>query len=207
MAVILENLQHFRPLAKQVVLQTRRRVLEGEKVPNDEKIFSIFEEHAELLIRGKAGKPIEFGHMIEIEQVAGGFITNFQVFESRPIEHQLVDGALETHKKIFGSYPIGLAADKGYWQDPEGYERWAEKVSVVSICKKGGRTEGEREREHGALFKTLQGFRAGIEGTISVLKRCFRLLRCMNKGWRNFAATVGASIFAHNLVNLARAPC
>jgi len=207
LALILKDLQHFHPLAEQVVTQARRRVIDGEKVPNEEKIFSIFEEHTELLKRGKAGKPIEFGHMIELEQVGGGFITNFQVFEKKPVEYELVHEALKVHKRLFKSYPQGLTADKGYWENSSAYDKLSEKISVVSICKKGGRTSEEKAREHASVFRALQGFRAGIEGSISFLKRCFRLARCMNKGWRNFAATVGTSIIAHNLVKLARAPC
>ena len=83
-------------------------------------------------------------------------------------------------------------------------ERLEKKVAVVSIGKKGRRTLQETEREHDLLFRLAQRFRAGVEGTISFLKRSFRLARCFNKGWEHFVSTIGQTIFAHNLLVLAR---
>ena len=74
----------------------------------------------------------------------------------------------------------------------------------MSIGKQGRRTEREARREHSAAFRAAQRFRAGIEGSISFLKRALRLARCFNKGWEHFVATVGATVFAHNLLVLAR---
>ena len=66
------------------------------------------------------------------------------------------------------------------------------------------RTVEQTEREHDPLFRLAQRFRAGVEGSISFLKRILRLARCFNKGWKHFAATVGQTVFAHNLLVLAR---
>jgi hypothetical protein len=76
---------------------------------------------------------------------------------------------------------------------------------VVSIAKQGNRTAAETEREQDPLFRHAQAFRAGVEGSISFLKRMLRLARCFNKSWEHFEATVGQTIFAHNLLVLARA--
>jgi IS5 family transposase len=201
---IVQQIDHYIDLGQRVVNQARRRVLEGERVPNEEKLFSIFEPHTELLKRGKAGKDVEFGHMIQIEQVDGKLITNYDVFDKKPVEHQLVARALESHKKLFGEYPDTLAADKGYYESMAAVERLEKKVAVVSIGKKGRRTLQETEREHDLLFRLAQRFRAGVEGTISFLKRSFRLARCLNKGWEHFVSTVGQTIFAHNLLRSVR---
>ena len=99
-----KELDHYRGLGERVLDQARRRILDEEAVPNEEKIFSIFEPHTELLKRGKAAKPIEFGHMIQIQQVEGKFISDYEVFEKKPVEHQLVEPALERHKELFGKY-------------------------------------------------------------------------------------------------------
>jgi IS5 family transposase len=184
--------------------QASRRVLDGEQVPNDEKLFSIFEPHTELLKRGKAAKPVEFGHMIQVGQVAAKFITDYEVFEKKPIEHQLIKPALENHKKLFGHYPESVAADKGYYQDMGAIETLSKKITVVSIAKKGSRTPDEVLRETDRDFRLAQRFRAGVEGTISFLKRILGLARCLSKGWTHYASTVGATIFAHNLLILAR---
>jgi IS5 family transposase len=201
---LVEELGHYRDLGKKVTDQARRRVLLGESVPNDQKLFSIFEPHTELLQRGKAGKPIEFGHMIQIQQVAQKFITDYEAFEKKPVEHQLLDPAMESHRKLFGGFPKEIAADKGYYESVDALEALGKKVKLVAIGKKGTRTEEETEREHDPAFRHAQRFRAGVEGTISFLKRILGLLRCFNRGWGHFAATVGATVFSHNLLILAR---
>jgi IS5 family transposase len=201
---VVEEIGHYLELGGRVIDQARRRVIDGESVPNEEKIFSIFESHTELLKRGKAGKDVEFGHMIQIQQVASKFITDYDVFEKRPVEHALLGSALKSHRSLFGDYPDVLAADKGYYHSRDALERLRQKVRVVSIGKKGSRTAQEVEAEHDQLFRHAQRFRAGVEGTISFLKRVLGLARSVNKGWEHFAATVAQTIFAHNLLVLAR---
>lgn len=184
--------------------QARRRVLDGESVPNDEKLFSIFEPHTELLKRGRAGKEVEFGHMISIQQVEGKFITDYEVFEKKPVEYELVDGAIESHRQLFGKAPDVFAADKGFWESPLATERLGWQVPLVAIGKKGKRTAEETAHERSLPFRLAQNFRAGVEGSISFLKVVLGLWRCMNKGFEHFVSTVGATVFAHNLLNLAR---
>jgi len=201
---LASELAHYRDLALRVIDQATRRVLDGQSVPNQEKIFSIFEPHTELLIRGKAAKPIEFGHMIQIQQVGGKFITDYDVFEKKPVEHQLLEPALAHHHKLFGHPPAMLTADKGYYQDMSAIDRLQKKVELVAIAKKGSLTPEQRQRETDPDFRFAQRFRAGVEGTISFLKRVLGLFRCLNRGWEHYVSTIGAAIFTHNLLILAR---
>lgn len=201
---LAQELWHFHDLAQRVIDQAKRRVFEGESVPNEEKLFSIFEPHTELLKRGKAGKDIEFGHMIQIQQVVEKFITDYEVYEKKPVEHTLVKPALASHRKLFGSNPSLFAGDKGYFKNMDTIGELEKTIDVVSIAKKGKRTIEETEREHDPLFRQGQAFRAGIEGTISFFKRVLRLARCYSKGWEHFVSTVGNTVFAHNLLLLAR---
>jgi IS5 family transposase len=201
---LIEQIAAAQALAQHVVDQARRRVLCGESVPNEEKLFSLFEPHTELLKRGKAGKDIEFGHMIQIQQVREKFITDYDVYATRPQEPQLLEPALASHRALFGTDPSVLTADKGYYESMEAIRALERRIDTVSIAKKGARTKAESEREHDPLFRHAQAFRAGIEGTISFLKRVLRLGRCLNKGLEHFIATVGQTVFAHNLLVLAR---
>lgn len=201
---IISELQDYRELGDRVVDQAKRRVLHGEKVENDEKLFSIFEPHTELLKRGKAGKPIEFGHMVMFAQTEEKFITSYDAYEKKPVEHELVDGVIADHKKLFGARPATLAADKGFYESREKLKQLEKTIDTVAIGKLGKRTPEEDAREHSLAFKLGQAFRAGIEGTISFVKRCLRLARCFNKGWRHYSATIGATVFVHNLLILAR---
>jgi IS5 family transposase len=201
---IAQQIDHYLELGERVVDQARRRIFEDERVPNEEKLFSIFEPHTELLKRGKAGKDVEFGHMIQIQQVACKFITDYDVFDRRPVEHELLEHALANHRQLFGHFPELLAGDKGYYHSMAAVERLENRVAVVSIGKKGRRTPQETEREQDPLFRLAQRFRAGVEGTISFLKRTLRMARCFNKGWKHFVSTIGQTILAHNLLVLAR---
>ena len=195
---------HYLPLAAQCVAQARKRVLEGQEVPHAEKIFSIFEPHTELLIRGKAGKKVEFGHMVEVRQVEGGLITHYAAHAKRPAEAPLLERAVVEHKELFGRVPEVCAGDKGFYSQ-QAVENVV-KLGVQRVCvpKKGRRNEEEEKREHSRWFKLAQAFRAGIEGTISVLKRVFGLWRCLREGWVHFQSWVGTGVLAHNLVLLAR---
>ena len=204
LAGTLDEMQHYEMLSLRVIDQARRRVLEGEKVSNSEKLFSLFETHTELLIRGKAGKPIEFGHMVLLQEVEHQFISAYEVFEKRPSDESLVDSILKRHQRTFGHLPGGFAADKGFYQSMEKLYELEEVIPNVSIAKKGSRTAEEMEREHAPIFRSLQRFRAGIEGTISVLKRAFRMARCLYRSFRTFCSSAGSRVFAHNLVVLAR---
>jgi IS5 family transposase len=198
------TLDHYHHLGQQVATQATRRVLDGEKVPNGEKLFSIFEPHTELIKRGKAGKPIEFGHVVLLEQVEGCFISDYKVYDHKPDESKLLDPIVAVHEELFGAPPDLVTADKGFWGGTDPIRSLEQKVPVVSVCKKGGRSEEEKARERTREFKMGQRFRAGIEGSISVLKRCFSLFRCLRKGWLHYAALVGNAIIAHNLCILAR---
>jgi len=201
---VVAQIEHFHALGLKVADQARRRVLDGEKVANDEKVLSIFEPHTEILIRGKAGKPIEFGHMIAIQQVENKFITDYEVFDRKPIDHTLVDPALESHRELSGENPAEFSADRGFYESMDKIRELEEEIEVVSIGKKGTRTDEETERETSTGFKLAQKFRAGVEGSISFLKRGLGMTRCLNKGWEHYVATVGATVFAHNLLVLAR---
>jgi IS5 family transposase len=186
------------------VIKQSQRAFNGETVPAAERIFSIFEPHTELLIRGKTHKPNEFGHMVTIGQTGEKFIHFYKVEEKSRHDINLGDEAKEVHRKLFGSYPQKFTADKNYYGGPEHTGKWEKKISEYSVGKKGNRTEEKMKREHGDWFKILQAFRAGCEGSISVLKRVFGLRRCLNRTFKSFAASVGCLVFCHNLVVMSR---
>ena len=201
---LLSDLDRYDVLIEKVIRQASRRVLDGERVPNAEKLFSIFEPHTELLIRGKVAKPIEFGHIVLLQQVEEKFITGYDVFERRPSDESLVANILKSHKKTFGHLPESFTADKGFYRSLPKLRELEKDIPNVSIAKKGSRTNEEREREHHPVFRALQRFRAGIEGSISFLKRVLKMSRCLYRSFRTYCSSVGAHVFAHNLIVLTR---
>jgi len=199
-----QPLSHYLPIVYKIIAQADKRVFQGVMPAADEKIYSLFEEHTELLKRGKAGKPIEFGHKILLAQTGEKFIHHYRVFPKRQEDKEMIEPAINAHKHLFGTGPDVLATDKGFYESMEQILTLEETITTVSICKKGRRTQQEYERESSEEFKDGQRFRAGCEGSISVLKRAFNLGRCLFKGFKNYAASVGCAVFCHNLVLLTR---
>jgi hypothetical protein len=156
------ELAHYLPLVARILDQATRRVLQGETVPPDEKLYSLFEEHTELLQRGKAGKPIEFGHKVLFSQTGEKFIHHYQVLPQRVEDKELLLPALEAHRELFGDYPHVLSTDKGFYESMQQILALEEKIVVVSIAKKGRRTPEEYARETTAEFLAGQRFRAGV---------------------------------------------
>jgi len=199
-----ELLIHYIPIVEKIISQAEQRVFHGVKLAADEKVYSLFEEHTELLKRGKAGKPIEFGHKVLIAQTGEKFIHHYEVFPQRKEDKELIKPTLKAHKQLFGTGPDVLATDKGFYENMKQILKLGINITTVSICKKGRRNQQEYERESTEKFKDGQRFRAGCEGSISVLKRVFKLGRCLFKGFKNYAASVGCAVFCHNLVLLTR---
>src|SRR5258707_888109 len=100
-----KGIEHFCDLGARVIDQSRRRVLNGEQVPTAEKIYSIFEPHTDLIKRGKARTPIEFGHKVFLAESARGLITQYDVLDGNPLDEQHVIASLERHKQTFGYVP------------------------------------------------------------------------------------------------------
>ena len=198
------EIAHYLPLAEKCVYQARERIVNDQKVPHEKKLFSIFEPHTELLIRGKAGKEIEFGHMIELNQIEGGLIIDYTTHAKRPAEPPLLERAVERCAKLFGHVPEVSAGDKGFYSRETVEKVEAMGVEKVCVPKKGRRNAEEEKREKSYWFKAAQAFRAGIEGTVSVLKRAFGLWRCLREGFERFESWVATGVLAHNLVLLAR---
>ena len=102
-----QQIAFYCQLADRVIDQTRRRVIEGEPVPSEQKVYSIFEFHTDLIKRGKAQKPVEFGHKVFLAVSAQGLITDYRVLEGNPADSDHVEAALERHQQTFQHLPSG----------------------------------------------------------------------------------------------------
>jgi len=184
---------------RQVVEVARRRVFDNEKVPNDEKVFRLFEPHTELIKRGRRGRPVEFGHKVLLTQSKEKFITDYVVLEKNASDSTLLPVVIERHTEKYGCKPESIAADKGFCPDDDTYEELEEEIEYLGVPK-STREFGDEQ------MGIWQQWRAGIEGTISCLKRAFRLARCCFRGFKNFTSAVGSAVFCHNLTILAKIP-
>jgi IS5 family transposase len=182
---------------RQVANVARRHVLDGEKVPNSDKVFSIFEPHTELIKRGRRGRPVEFGHKVLLTQSKEKFITDYVVLEKNCSDNELLPLVLERHEEKYGSRPKSVAADKGFCPDADTYEELEDEVDYLGVPR-NTRDLGD------TMMRIWQHWRAGIEGSISCLKRVFRLARCCFRGFKNFASAIGSAVFCHNLTILTK---
>lgn len=190
------ELEGYLPTMKHIVQQASRRA-SGETVPARERVFSLFEPHTELIKRGRRQKPIEFGHAIHLCQTAEKFITDYEVYPQRPADCDLTETIVDRHEKMFGQPPDVLAGDKGFCPDAETFDELEQRVQTLAIPR--------RLRDFAdAALSAWQSFRAGIEGTISGLKRAFRLARCYFRTFKSFEASIGLGVFSHNLIVLAK---
>ena len=199
-----QEIEHFCQLGDRVLDQTRRRVFCGETVPAEEKVYSIFEDHTNLIKRGKIETPVEFGHKVLLAESARGLISHYEVLDGNPPDEQQVPSVLKNHRETFGHVPESLGADRGFFSDQNLETCKKEGVKMPSIPQRGGqKTAARAAYEKSAAFKKMQRFRAGIEGRISVLFRGRGMKRCFNHGRARFEVFVGGAVLANNLLRIA----
>ncbi len=202
---LVEQFEHHLPLVGQAISQATRRVIDGEVVPNKEKILSLFEPHTQAIVRHKAGKPVEFGRKVVLDEVDGGIVSRYEIVkDGGGQDSPYLRASLEGHQKRFGKPPELLAGDRGV-STPDN-EQLAKDSGVkrVVLPKVGPVSTERRQLERQGWFRRGYRFRAGIEGRISVLKRCQELDVCLNHGEDGFGRWVGWGIVTANLVRIAR---
>jgi IS5 family transposase len=193
------HLEQFIPRIEQVIDQTRRRVFEGEKVPAEEKIVSIFEPHTDIVCRGKANQPVEFGHKVWFDEVEGGIVSGYRILDGNPADSNQWVPSIDHHIELFGQSPHQASADRGVYSASN--EAYAEQVGVkrVILPKPGHKSADRRQHEKQHWFERGRHFHAGIEGRISVLKRKHGLDRCLYHGEDGFGRWVGWGVIAGSL--------
>ncbi len=199
--ILVARLKHHVTLGRRVIEQTRRRVLQGETVPSTEKVVSIFEDHTDILAKGKP-RP-EYGHKICLTTGPASMVLDCVVLRGNPADKTLATQMIERHRDIFGAVPEQVAFDGGFASKANVNEIKRMGVDDVAFSKRCGLSISEMVTDSW-VYRRLRNFRAGIEGCISFFKRCFGLRRCSWKGWRSFEAYVWASILSANLLTLAR---
>ena len=201
---LAETLNTFIPRARQVIDQATHRVLQGEQVPAAEKIVSIFEEHTDIIRRGKEAKPVEYGHKIWLNEVEGGIVSHYRVLNGNPSDEKQWKPSLKAHIQTFQHAPVQASADRGLSSDPNETLAHDLGVRYVVIPKRGYRSKARLKHEHKAWFVKGRHWHVGIEGRISVLKRAHGLGRCLNHGETGFQCWVGWAVIAGNLAVLGR---
>jgi len=167
-------------------------------------VLSLFEPHTQVIRKGKAHKPNEFGRLVRIDEVENGLVSGYQVLEGSTADTHSWLPALQHHQACFGHAPQMATADRGSFSAQNEREAEALGVKRVALPARGRLSPTRAERQKQRWFKRALRWRAGCEATISTLKRPFSMLRATYKGECGFERYVGWSVITKNLFSLAR---
>ncbi len=199
---LARNLKRAIGLMDKIINQTERRVFKGEKVPASEKIISLFEDHSDIIIKGR--RDIQYGHKIFLTGGTSSMILDCQIARGNPSDTDLYIPMLERLKKLYGKAPRPVSADGGFASRENLKKAKADlKIKDAVFAKKRGLSVIDMAKSSW-VYKVLRNFRAGIEANISVLKRSFGLDRCNWKSWQGFCRYVWSSVVSYNLQVIAR---
>lgn len=189
---------------RQVIRQAKVRVFEGiTQLPG--KIVSLFEPHTEIIRKGKASKPTEFGKMVQVQEAENQIITHYEVFEERPSDRDLLPDSVQEHERIPGRLPSLVAADAGFYSQAQERAVQEKGVQWVAVPNRNTRSAERRKLEKSRWFRKAQAWRTGCEGRISVIKRRHGLSRCLYRAMDGIKRWVGLGVMADNLINIGNA--
>lgn len=196
-----QQLAHYEPLVRQVIAQTERRVLHGEPVPATEKVVSLFEPHADVIVKDR--RETLYGHKIFLTGGPSGLILDCVIPKGNPADATWAVPMLQRQQRLYGRPPRQASLDGGFAS--RANLTAAKQLGVADVCfaKRRGLAVLDMVKSSW-VYRKLRAFRAGIESGISLLKRAFGLDRCIWKGARGFVAYVRLGVLAANLLTLAR---
>ena len=193
------KVRHYQPLVERIIAQSERRVLAGEPVPAGDKLVSLFEPHANIIVKGS--RAVDYGHKLNLTTGQTGLILDLVVEAGNPADSERLLPMLERHIARHGEAPRQLAADGGFATHDNLSQAKARGVRDLAFHKKRGLRIEDMVRSRW-LYRKLRNFRAGIEADISCLKRAYGLARCTWRGLSHFKAYVWSSVVAYNLARL-----
>jgi IS5 family transposase len=195
------EVDHYLSLIARVISQTQRRVFDGEAVPAGEKLVSLFEPHADIIVKG--GRQVQYGHKLNLATGKSGLILDIVIETGNPADAERFVSMLDRHIARTGAPPRQTAADGGYASRANLAAAKARGVADVAFHKNCGIAITEMVKSPW-VYRRLRNFRAGIEAAISCFKRAYGAARCTWRGLDHFKAYIWSAVVAHNLVLFAR---
>lgn len=192
---LLGELERLLPLMRQVYQMTLRKEFKGEKVPNDQKLFSIYELHTDIIVKGN--RKSQFGHKVNITTGKSNLILTLDVLKGNPSDKSLFGKTIDQVVSVYGKVPRDSVTDGGYGSLKN--MRHAQKKGIVNVVfnKIVGSLKNVTSSKN--METRLKKWRSGIEAVISNLKRGFGLFRCNWKGEAHFEQKVLWSAIAYNI--------
>jgi IS5 family transposase len=197
-------LERMIPLVQQVMHQARERIFKGNTHVAG-KLVSLFEPHTEIIRKGKAAKPTEFGKMVKIQEAEQQIVTHYEVYEERPSDCDLLLPAIAVHEQLLGRKPYLVTADAAFFSQRNETAARLRGVKRVAIPNRSTKSAQRKRLQKKRWFRNAQKWRTGSEGRISLLKRRHGLNRCRYRGLPGIKRWVGFGVIADNLINIGRA--
>jgi transposase, IS5 family len=191
----LQALERFLKHAERQIDQIRRRVLQGEVIPHDEKVFSVFEEHTEWICKGKAGVPQELGLRVCVLEDQYGFVLHHHVMQHQTDDAVTLFMVRETQQRF--STLSQCSFDKGFYT-PENRQQLEDILNMPILPKKGRLSKADREREFDKVFVQGRQQHSAVESGLHALEN-HGLDRCPDHGLNGFLRYVALAVVARNL--------
>ena len=191
-------LEHYKNYLAKFTDQIERRLIKGEVIPAEEKVYSIFEEHTEWISKGKLNRKAELGHLVLITTDQYQFIVDYKVMEKQKDVRQVSDLCERIKKNFGGRKHYSHSFDKGFWSKDNYSILQEAAIQQVILPKRGRHNKEDKERESSSTFKKLRSAHSAVESNINMLEH-HGLNRCMDKGLRGYKRCVGLSVLAYNL--------
>jgi transposase, IS5 family len=192
------QLATFLQRTRHVCGAARRRVFDGEAVPNGEKLFSIFEPHTQLYIRGKAGHPMQFGRLVLIYEDGAGFITHYSLLARDETDRDAAVRETSKAQRRHRGRIRRASLDRGF-HSPENQIALAKIVKHFCLPMLGTHQAREQEKKAGVEFRAARQRHPGIESAIGALQSGNGLERCRDRTDRGFARYIGLGVLGRNL--------
>ena len=165
-----QQLDEMMPHVKQVMKQTRARIFRGN-TRSEGKLLSLFEPSTEVIRKGKAGKPNEFGKMVKLQEAENQIVIDYQVYARRPNDSDILIAAIDVHQALLGRTPRLVAADAAFYSNKNEAAAKAKGVKRVCIPNRSTKSTERKREQKKRWFRNGQKWRTGCEGRISVVKR------------------------------------
>ena len=204
LAGLKREIDEMMAITRQVVQQAKARVFGGDTHVAG-KILSVFETATEVIRKGKASKPTEFGKMVKIQEAENQIVIAFEVYDHKPSDSDLLIASIETHQERLSRTPHLVAADAGFYSAKNVAKAEEMGVKSVSVPNRSTKSPARKQLQKKRWFKQGQKWRTGCEGRISLLKRRHGLRRSLYKKAAGLKRWVGLGVIADNLINIGRA--
>jgi transposase, IS5 family len=196
-------LLHYVTLTAKVCDNARRRVLQGETLANEDKIFSIFEPHTELIKRGKQPNPIQFGHKVLVLEDTAGFVVAYRVVKDGVLDQDLVVPIMKELQERFDGKIKSASFDRGFHTLANQHEL-AKLVRTPCIAAKGEEKGRQQQQEGTVAFRQARQYHPGVESAIGALQSGNGLKRCRDRSKRGYERYVGLGMLGRNLQTLGK---